>query len=288
MDERQQLCVIFDIDETLIHFISSKYTYLWDNMDPNLKKKFQEVKLKANIILLRPHIKELFDYFKNTPKIRVGLWSYSEREYSEDIANILTEILELPKNFFMFTWGFEDMEEDGVSKDLTQVYEKFPNFNKFNTFLVDDLYKNLKHNVNQKNSILIQPFAPFGTSKVRVDIGTEEQSKISNDTAFKDLIMVCQNVMQDILHCETDEIDDAFTTESVFSEKRVKRMNLLSFFKTYAIEFINMLTIGKPMETKDFIMVEPNNYGTHIKGGKTHKMKWIKRQTRRRKYIKMT
>jgi hypothetical protein len=289
MDERKQLCVVFDIDETLIHFISNKYTSLLGDMDPALRTKFREVKTKDNVILLRPHIEELFDFFKATPNIRVGLWTYSEREYSEGIAKILTDALNLPKrkdgtDFFMFTWGAEDMDEDsGIIKDLTQVYRNFPNFNKFNTFLVDDLYKNVRHEINQQNCVLIQPFAPFGTSKVRANVGVEEQTNASNDTAFKDLIMVCQHVLQDILNCESEEIDDAFTTETVFNEKRIKRMKLSSFLKTYATKFINLFTIGRPMQTKEFIMVEPNNYGIHIKGGRrTYRKKPRKRRTKRR------
>jgi hypothetical protein len=288
MDRRQQLCVVFDIDETLIQFISNKYRSVWDNLNENIKTKFNTINFGNNLIVLRPHIEELFNYFKSTPEIKVGLWTYSDREYSKDIAKILSEELNLPSDFFMFTWGDEDMEptEDfeyssGMPKDLTKVYHRFPNFNKFNTFIVDDLYKNIKHEINVNNSILIQPFAPLGTSKVRVDIGAEEQNKLSNDTAFIDLIHICEKSLTDILNCESEDIDESFDTECIFSEKRLKRMDLVSFIKRYAINFVNMMTIGNPMQTNEFILVN-QNYGMHIKGGTTRRRRYKKMRKLRR------
>jgi len=282
-DPRKKLCVVFDIDETLIQFVQKKYRNLWEELDPTIKRKFFSIEHPSgSVILLRPNIRELFNYFKETHEIKVGLWTYSEREYSEDIANILKQALDLPDDFFMFTWGAEDMgEEPDYSKDLNNVYNEFPDFNKFNTFLVDDLYGNLKHDVNVKNGILVQPFAPFGTSKVRVNIGAEKQTIISNDTVFNNLIDVCQKVLSDINDCDSEDIDYAFTTESVFEEKRVVRMGLKPFLKTYAVKFSKMMTIGNPLEVKDFFIVNPDNYQVHVKGGGKTKRKINKNKKRK-------
>jgi len=291
MDKRKQLCVVFDIDETLIQFVSKKYKPVWDNIDESIKSKFNTINFGSHLIVLRPHIKELFDYFKSTPEIRVGLWTYSEREYSEDIAKVLSKALNLPKNFFMFTWGAEDMEttEDfessGLPKDLTMIYHRFPDFNRFNTFIVDDLYKNIKHEININNSILIQPFAPLGTIKVRVDMGAEEQTKLSNDDAFTNLQQICQKSLTDILNCDSEDIDESFETESLFSAKRLKRMGLDSFIKTFAVNFVNMMTIGNPMQTNEFILVK-QDYGMHVKGGNTRRRRYKKlRKVRRTRKI---
>lgn len=285
MSNRKQLCVVFDIDETLIQFMPNRYKSLWDNMNPEVKNKYRSINFGSNVVILRPYIQEMFNYFKQTPNIKVGLWTYSEREYSEDIAGLLKKELGLPNNFFMFTWGAEDMEstEDGdnsgLAKDLTYVYRKFPNFNKFNTFLVDDVYKNLKHRVNIKNSVLIQPFAPFGTDKVRVDVGIEKQNEIANDSAFNELIKVCQQVLRDITNCDEEDINDAFTTEPVFTEKRLKRMKLDSLLKTYATNFIKMTTIGIPHQTPEFIMFDPQ---TSLHSGGMHKRYHYTRNKRRK------
>jgi hypothetical protein len=290
MDPRKKLCVIFDIDETLIHFISKRYKSIWDNLDEPIKNKFDTIVLNDQLIVLRPHIKELFRYFKTTPEIRVGLWTYSEREYSEDIAKILSKELELPSDFFLFTWGAEDMEttdryeSSGFPKDLNKVYHIFPNFNVFNTFIVDDLYKNIKHEININNSILIEPFAPLGTNKVRVDIGYEEQNKLSEDKAFVELQQICEISLRDIVNCTKKDIDESFKTENIFCAKRLRRMGLNSFIKTYAINFIKMMTIGNPKQTDNFILVE-QNYGD-IKGGTTCKRRVKCGTTRKRHYKK--
>jgi len=286
MDQRKQLCVVFDIDETLIQFVSNTYKPIWDNLNDEIKSKFSTTTdSKGHLIILRPHIRDLFNYFKSKPEIKVGLWTYSEREYSKHISEILSNVLELPPDFFMFTWGAEDMDEEldgyestGNAKDLTRIYHMFPNFNTFNTFIVDDLYKNIKHDTNINNSIIIEPFAPLGTSKVRVDIGAEKQTKLSQDLAFVELKQICEKSLADILGCDLDDIDEAFKTESLFSAKRVKRMGLDNYRKTYAIQFIHMMTIGAPMQKNDFILVN-QNYGHHVKGG-------TKRRRRKNLYVK--
>lgn len=290
MDKRKQLCVVFDIDETLIHFVSKKYRNLWDNLSEPIKARFSITERDENIIILRPHIHELFEYFKTKPTIKVGLWTYSERQYSEDIAGILTKELNLPTDFFLFTWGAEDMEigsetyeVSGLPKDLTKIYDAFPNFNTFNTIIVDDLYKNIKHEVNINNSILIEPFAPFGANKIRDNIGAEEQTNLSNDTSFIILREICEKTLRDILNCDSHDIDDAFDSEPIFSAKRVKRMNLTNYLKTYAIKFLHMITIGKPRQTNEFIMVS-QDYGNFVKGGtRKRRNKKIRKNRRSRR-----
>jgi hypothetical protein len=281
MDKRKQLCVVFDIDETLIHYVSKKYKPLVDGMDPELKTKYRAIESGEDIVLFRPYIEELFTYFKSTPDIRVGLWTYSEREYANNIAKILTNMFDLSEDFFLFKWGDEDMarSEDEIPKDLTAVYAEFPDFNTFNTFIVDDLYKNIKHDINKENCILIQPFAPFGTSKVRTSISEEQQSMISNDSVFNDLIDICQKVLNDIKNCDEEDIDYAFSTEPVFVKKRINRMGLQQYLKTYAYNFINLMTIGQPNEVNDFFMVNRDNYPVYKKGGKRTKRR---RSNRRR------
>ena len=279
-DPRKKLCVVFDIDETLIHFIPSKYSHLWDKLSPELQAKFTMIPDGKNIFILRPYIRELFEYFKaNSADIKVALWTYSERTYAEDIARHLTSVLQLPADFFMFKWGAEDMDEEGVPKDLRQVYASFPNFNKFNTFIVDDLHGNITHNVNKENSILVEPFAPFGTSKVRLNIGSEAQNKLSANDAFIKLQGICEKAIKDIRGCDTEDIDTAFDTEAIFCPHRVKRMSLTELMKTYAVSFVNLLTLGQPMQTRKFVNVDCSKYSEHVKGGTNS----VKGRTKRKK-----
>lgn len=283
MDPRKQLCVVFDIDETLIHFAGKQYRSLWENLDESIKDKFETIDDGDDLIILRPHIRTLFDYFKTTPNIKVGLWTYSERAYSKSIAQNLSQVLDLPSDFFMFTWGDEDMEGD-LAKDLTQIYREFPNFNTFNTFIVDDLYRNIKHEVSINNSILVPPFAPLGTAKVRSNIGVEQQTNLINDNIFIQLIEICKRALNDIVNCDEEDINDSFKSESIFSAKRVHRMDLDSFIKTYAIKFIKIMTIGEPKQFDDWILVN-QIYGMHKKGG-TNTKKRNKKYRINKKYRK--
>ena len=74
----------------------------------------------------------------------------------------------------------ETLNPDGYAKVLDIVYHEFPNFNKFNTFLVDDLISNTNHETNKQNSIFIQPFAPFSVEKVRQPATEESISRPSD------------------------------------------------------------------------------------------------------------
>ena len=150
----KELLVVFDIDETLIHFISKQYTHLFTDLSDEIQDQFNFIRDGDSIILLRPHLQELFDFYKSNPNIKVALWTYSEQEYAYNIRDILSEYLGLGEDFFLFAYGAEDMiieetgEEDDYPKNLTKVYENFPQYNAFNTFIVDDAPGNIKHEIN--------------------------------------------------------------------------------------------------------------------------------------------
>lgn len=279
-DSKKSLCVVFDIDETLIHFIQNKHRGVWDD-NPDLHKEFTAVDDGAHITILRPYLDQLFNYFKSQPQIKVGLWTYSEQEYSKKIANLLTKELELPEDFFLFTWGAEQINEEGEPKDLEQVYDEFSQFNKFNTFIVDDLPGNIMHEINQDNCILIQPFAPFGIAKQRSLQSANVIKSNNDDTKLKDLQGICEKVLVYINGCSDEDIVDSFYTEPVFTAKRIKKMKLEKFCKKFAYKFIRLMTIGNPYETDKFIMLSSNQekLGPRVKGGGKKK-----RTKKRRKY----
>ena len=282
-DPRKSLCVIFDIDETLIHFINGKYRDVWEK-NTQLHKEFTSVDNGKHVILLRPYIKQLFKYFSSNPNIKVGLWTYSEQDYSESIATTLIRELELDPDFFLFTWGAEQMDDspNGLPKDLEQVYAEFSQFNKFNTFIVDDLPGNIMHEISQDNCILIQPFAPFGIAKQRSLQSDNVIQTNKQDTILKQLQGICEKVLTYIDGCSEEDIDDSFTTEPVFAAKRVKKMKIGNFCKKFAYKFIRLMTIGKPYETDKFIMLTTGQekHGPRAKGGGKNK----RTQKRRKRY----
>lgn len=290
----KQLLVIFDIDETLIHYIAKKYTNLFFELPEDIQNKFNYIRDGDSIVLLRPGIKELFDYYANISDIKVGLWTYSEEEYSINIGNILVDYLGLPSDFFLFKYGYEQIQEispdEDFPKNLEKIYEDFPEFNKFNTFLVDDAPSNIKHKYNRENCLLIQPFAPFGVEKVREY--SEEKDYISqalNDDIFNYVQKISEIVFNDILGCDIEDIIEG--KEAVFSKKRAKRMELNQYIRKYAKPPIppitELVTIGDPKESKKFQMICGGKKKTKNKIPKKYTHGLSKKDKRKQlKYIK--
>ena len=265
------LLVVFDIDETLIQYVNSTKKQNPIN-HPDENKKYNNIiedakrvfgpencieeggESSPRCIILRPHIREFFNYLKrgyNNGTIRVGLWTYSERDYANHVARTLSDLIDLPRDFFVFKFGEEDMDEStrGVPKDLSKVWELYPQFNTFNTILVDDRDANLYHRINRSNCVFIQPFAPYGVEKIR-SISPGKSLKNSHDNVFVVLQEICDKIVNYIKGCTAEEVSEAFAVEPVFLEKKVNKMGLRSRFKTYNLvsegEEVQMMTIGHP------------------------------------------
>lgn len=258
MDQRKTMCVVFDIDETLIQFINAQYrTRVWDILPDAEKAMFSYVETGGHIIIFRPGLRELFAYFNgNRPLIRVGLWTYSEDYYCRDIANEIIKYAGLPPDFFLFLLSGADIRDDDDPKNLNVIYKKFPYLSSFNTFIVDDLYTNITHQVNKENCIIVQPFAPFTTTKTREPLTEMALRRSVDDDVFQLLDVICKKVHADIDGCESEDIDALVENpEPVFSMKRIKRMGLQNFLKTYATKTISLLTIGNAHQSKNFFEV---------------------------------
>ena len=284
-DTRKQLCVVFDIDETLIQFINKNQltNIKWKTMNEEDKSGFTFVeKSNGHIIFIRPFLKDLFRWFK-TRNIKIGLWTYSEQEYAEDIANILKHECDVDDDFFLFKWGAEQMDDEEFPKNLSVVWDTYPDLSTFNTFIVDDLSGNIKHDHNAQNCILIQPYAPFGRNKTRRPMDNELRNRALEDNALDQLKTVCEKVINDIEGCDTEDIDGSFDTEAVFSPHRLNRMGLSPLLKKYATKFITLPAIGESYQTNKFIDVteQSEKYGDPIKGGR-RRTKKSKRRTNSR------
>ena len=283
MDQRKTMCVVFDIDETLIQFINSQYrARVWDILPDAEKAQFSYVEKGGHIIIFRPGLRELFAYFSgNRPLIQVGLWTYSEDYYCRDIANEIIKYAGLPPDFFLFLLSGKDILDDDDPKNLNIIYEKFPYLSSFNTFIVDDLYTNITHKVNKENCIIVQPFAPFTTTKKREPLTEMALRRSVDDDVFKLLQEICMKVFSDIDGCESEDIDALVKNpEPVFSMKRIKRMGLQNFLKKYATKTISLLTIGNAHQSTDFFEVD-EDAGSRGGARKT------RRRTRRRRKSKV-
>jgi hypothetical protein len=280
MDERKKMCVVFDIDETLIQFVHSRHrARVWDILSDDEKAELKYVEKGKHIIIFRPKLKELFAYFKkNHSRIKVGLWTYSDADYCKDIANEIIKYADLPKDFFLFLLSDQDMTDH--PKDLNVVYHMFPYLSSFNTFIVDDLHKNISHKANKENCVIVQPFAPFGVVKERELLTEMALRRSTDDDIFKTLEMICKKVHADINGCTPADIDNLVDNpEPVFCMKRVKRMGLQNFLKTYVTKSISLLTIGDPHQSKDFFDLDNPGSRLTLAGG----ARKSGRRTRRRK-----
>ena len=231
---------------------------VWYILPDAEKAMFSYVETGGHIIIFRPGLRELFAYFNgNRPLIRVGLWTYSEDYYCRDIATEIIKYAGLPPDFFLFLLSGADIRDDDDPKNLNVIYKKFPYLSSFNTFIVDDLYTNITHQVNKENCIIVQPFAPFTTTKTREPLTEMALRRSVDDDVFKLLDIICKKVYTDIDGCESEDIDALVENpEPVFSMKRIRRMGLQNFLKKYATKTISLLTIGDAHQSKDFFEVD--------------------------------
>ena len=251
---KRDILVVFDIDETLIQFINKNAYHYWQEITPEQKKiidnNLDYIDLgeeKKQIIFLRPGLKEFLEMARDSGRIKVAIWTYSERDYANAVAKNICDKFNLPPDTFIFKYGSEDIEDHDIPKSLKQIWdnpELGKKFNKFNTFLVDDRYGNLCHKINVDNSILVQAFAPFGETKQRQALTPELLEKAVNDNIFHELTNITTNLLRDIDGCEDDEIDEAFKTEAIFAPKCIERKRLDSYVKQYDNNTIQLCTIG--------------------------------------------
>jgi len=286
-DQRKTMCVVFDIDETLIQFINAQYrARVWDILPDAEKAMFSYVERGGHVIIFRPGLRELFAYFNgNRPLIQVGLWTYSEDYYCRDIATEIIKYAGLPSDFFLFLLSGKDIRDDDDPKNLNVIYEKFPYLSSFNTFIVDDLYTNITHQVNKENCIIVQPFAPFTTTKKREPLTEMALRRSVDDDVFQLLDVICKKVHADIDGCDTEDIDALVENpEPVFSMKRIRRMGLQNFLKKYATKTISLLTIGSAHQSTDFFEVDDagSRGGARKSGRRTRRNKKSKSKTLRK------
>lgn len=274
------LLVVFDIDETLIQFMKSKYADLFEKGKEKIDSSEIEGQIKKyvkdgnNMILFRPHLEEMLNLAKTDTFYKFAMWTYSDPEYADAIKRILTAEFGLPADFFLFVWSDAEMDDD-YPKNMTQIWNKFPQYNKFNTVLVDDRYGNMSHSYNHENGIFIQPYAPFGAEGEREEL---DETRLRDDT-FVGVIEFLKAVKKDIKGCTKAEYLEALKVESVVNAKRLKRMGFLNKYKKMCVKTVNSLFIGeKPHQTAKYHLIQ----GGRVRGGRKTKSRRRGNKTARR------
>lgn len=242
MSEELPLLVIFDIDETLIQYINKKAYHFWEEADPGMKRtltahcEFIDMPAKRQCVLFRPGLRKFLEQVKRNKRIQIAIWTYSERDYATDIAEMITKHFGFEENPFVFAYGTEDIEDHDYAKSLKQIWDNpefGDKFNKFNSFLVDDRKGNICHDINMHNGIIVQAFAPFGETKTRAPLTDTSLERSINDDVFEHLSKITKKILTDIDGCSEEDIEEALTVESVFLPKCMKRRKLQAYFKEF-------------------------------------------------------
>ena len=147
-----------------------------------------------------------------------------------------------------------------------------------NSIIVDDRLGNVSHENNLYNGIACQGFAPFHETKARAPLTKESLSASINDTMFLDLIKIIENSFRYIDGCSKKECKDAFSEESIFSPKNIKKNGNIKY-----VQDIKKIKIKDGVETeKTYTMVAIGDVslaGSQHKGGSIKKN--IKKKSRK-------
>jgi hypothetical protein len=186
MKKTRKLLVVFDIDETLIQFIDTQHI-----TNARIDGVADYNNIDGGTILFRPHLEELLKFIERDPFIVPAIWTYRDREFAEKIAQIIVEKYNLPRDFFLFIWSVDQIDDHNCAKDLHKVWNLYRGFNRFNTVLVDDRHQNILHKNNKDNGFHIRAFEPFGKER-RSPVDITE----FDDTALLELIQFMKEFKQ--------------------------------------------------------------------------------------------
>jgi hypothetical protein len=175
-----KICIVFDIDETLLHYMPElgtiKTTY-------DLEQYILE---EGDVVIFRPGLKEFIEYVKSkNGKILLGIWTYGTKWYAGKIVEKIEQKYNGGEKLFKFVYSREDMKPGMLDKELDFVIanNQLIGLTKDNTFLIDNRPDNIYHAKNINNGIMVESF--FGTEKnISVDM-------------FKELTSVCESLLSD-------------------------------------------------------------------------------------------
>ncbi len=149
-----KVCLVFDIDETILHFGPDDY-------EPR-KFEYEENIIDKDRTVFRPGFKDFIDYVNSTEgKIILGIWTYGSKDYASKMVERIEKRYNNSKKLFKFVYSRENMTPGMLNKELDYIINKHSadlGIGKYNTFLVDNRPANLIHQKNVKNGIIVESF----------------------------------------------------------------------------------------------------------------------------------
>ena len=184
------LCVVFDIDETMVQYYSR------GGLDSHDSPLFETSAIEhldsddGSRLYFRPGLKKFLDFAKNTDKITLGIWTYGNQVYARFIEKAITDFYHLEKSPFHFVYSVNEIKKDlqrGLQeKDVRRIMQTYKGeFTRANTFLVDNRPANIHHNANCQNGFIVESF-DLRNPKYRVE----------KDHVFADLEKICRRILR--------------------------------------------------------------------------------------------
>jgi hypothetical protein len=175
-----KICIVFDIDETLLHYMLELKETSFDSASHILED--------GDIVIFRPGLSEFIEYVKSmNGQILLGIWTYGTKGYADAIVKTIEKKYNDQNKLFEFVYSREDMKRGMLEKELDFVIDKNKEgigLTKDNTFLIDNRPDNIYHAKNIKNGIMVESF--FGSDK-----------NISVKDIFTELRTVCESLLSD-------------------------------------------------------------------------------------------
>lgn len=148
-----KICLVFDIDETILQYQPKDFTPQKFDYETNLFKKDK--------IVFRPGLQKFIDYVKsNGDKIILGIWTYGTKEYAEKVVERIEKRYNQGEKLFRFVYSRENMSPGMLDKELNFIVSNHSHLGitKANTFLIDNRPANVIHRKNRNNGIIVESF----------------------------------------------------------------------------------------------------------------------------------
>jgi hypothetical protein len=249
--ENLKICVIFDIDETMVQYLHSAVTI-------NKWHSYKQDKIEAYenddyVLLFRPGLRDFIKFAKSN-NIDIAIWTYGNRTYSKFIEGEITRYAGLDKSPFAFVYSSEEIKEDLANgrgeKDLRRVYAAYPaKYTASNTFLVDNRAANVFHEFNRENGIVVESFD--------ITAGYRQEK----DNMFENLKRICGKI-----RTQTPSV-----LSSIFSESNILRTGIGQFYKKYIVKGtpLSLVSDGTVDRDSDFYPVRTRRPPTTRRTGKS-------------------
>ena len=188
----ERLCLVFDMDEAILHYAEKSDVEDSDN-DENILNNEDTENVFANVIkpgdklYFRPGFWDFLEYVREQEgRIVIGMWTFGNKPYATALRPYFDK-----DQMFEFLYTVEDQGPKMKNKELTHVVDNFDDDMRErlgikrntrlpkNIFLVDNRPENIYHEVNRKNGIMVESFMGHNDS----------------DTMFQNLQKICDSML---------------------------------------------------------------------------------------------